>query len=97
MNFYKRSLEIQPEVIEIRRTLQRMPEVGFDLDRTVKFVKEKLTEICDKVPSAFFGLGMAPEDYPALSQHDPRIRFDEAAMAEGTALYAAAAVELLKG
>ncbi len=36
--------EIQNELKDIRRTLHRHPEVGFDLNFTKKFVKEKLTE-----------------------------------------------------
>ena len=45
MDIYKRAQEIQPEVVANRRYLHRHPELGFQLDNTVAFVKEKLTEM----------------------------------------------------
>ena len=45
MDIYKRALEIQPEVIANRKYLHQHPELGFALDNTVAFVKEKLTEM----------------------------------------------------
>ena len=45
MDILKRAQEIQPEVVANRRYLHRHPELGFALDNTVRFVKEKLTEM----------------------------------------------------
>ena len=45
MEYLKRATEINPEVIANRRYLHRHPELAFDLDNTVRFVKEKLTEM----------------------------------------------------
>ncbi|MBR0373882.1 MAG: amidohydrolase [Mogibacterium sp.] len=45
MDIYKRAQEILPEVIANRRYLHQHPELGFQLDNTVAFVKEKLTEM----------------------------------------------------
>ncbi|MBQ9686168.1 MAG: amidohydrolase [Oscillospiraceae bacterium] len=45
MDILKRAREIQPEVVANRRYLHQHPELGFDLDNTVRFVKEKLTEM----------------------------------------------------
>ena len=44
MDIKKRALELQGEVIANRRWLHQHPELGFQLDQTVAFVKEKLTE-----------------------------------------------------
>ena len=44
MDIKKRALEIQDEVVANRRWLHQHPELGFRLDQTVAFVKEKLTE-----------------------------------------------------
>ena len=44
MDIKKRALEIQDEVVANRRWLHQHPELGFALDQTVAFVKEKLTE-----------------------------------------------------
>ena len=45
MESLKRATEINPEVIANRRYLHQHPELAFDLDNTVRFVKEKLTEM----------------------------------------------------
>ena len=45
MEYLKRATEINPEVIANRRYLHQHPELAFDLDNTVRFVKEKLTEM----------------------------------------------------
>ena len=45
MDYLKRATEINPEVIANRRYLHQHPERAFDLDNTVRFVKEKLTEM----------------------------------------------------
>ena len=45
MEYLKRAMEIQPEVVANRRYLHQHPELGHDLDNTVRFVKEKLTEM----------------------------------------------------
>ncbi len=45
MEYLKRAMEINPEVIANRRYLHQHPELGHDMDNTVRFVKEKLTEM----------------------------------------------------
>ena len=45
MEYLKRATEINPEVIANRRYLHQHPELAFDLGNTVRFVKEKLTEM----------------------------------------------------
>ena len=45
VEYLKRATEINPEVIANRRYLHQHPELAFDLDNTVRFVKEKLTEM----------------------------------------------------
>ena len=45
LEYLKRATEINPEVIANRRYLHQHPELAFDLDNTVRFVKEKLTEM----------------------------------------------------
>ena len=45
MDYLKRATEINPEVVANRRYLHQHPELGHDLDNTVRFVKEKLTEL----------------------------------------------------
>ena len=45
MEYLKRATEINPEVIANRRYLHQHPELAFDLDNSVRFVKEKLTEM----------------------------------------------------
>ncbi len=45
MEYLKRATEINPEVIANRRYLHQHPELGHNLDNTVRFVKEKLTEL----------------------------------------------------
>ena len=45
MDYLKRATEINPEVVTNRRYLHQHPELGHDLDNTVRFVKEKLTEL----------------------------------------------------
>ena len=45
MDILKRAQEIQDEVVANRRYLHRNPELGFQLGNTVRFVKEKLTEM----------------------------------------------------
>ena len=42
MDILKRAQEIQPEVVANRHCLHENPELGFALDDTVGFVKEKL-------------------------------------------------------
>jgi amidohydrolase len=44
MDIKKRALELKAEVVANRRWLHQHPELGFRLDQTVAFVKEKLTE-----------------------------------------------------
>ena len=51
MDILKRAQEINEEVIANRRYLHQNPELGHDLDNTVRFVKEKLT-----------AMGYAPKD-----------------------------------
>ena len=45
MDILKRAQEIQPEVVANRHCLHENPELGFALDDTVRFVKEKLAEM----------------------------------------------------
>lgn len=45
MDYLKRANEIKDETIAIRRQLHENPEVGNDLENTVKLVREKLTEM----------------------------------------------------
>ena len=45
MEYLKRAMEIQAEVVANRRYLHQHPELGHNLDNTVRFVKEKLTEM----------------------------------------------------
>ena len=45
MDILKRAREISGEVIANRRQLHENPELGFELDKTVAFVKEKLKEM----------------------------------------------------
>lgn len=47
----KEAAALQPDLQQIRRTLHRHPEVGFELTQTKALVKEKLTE-----------MGYAPQD-----------------------------------
>ena len=58
MEYLKRATEINPEVIANRRYLHQHPELAFDLGNTVRFVKEKLTE-----------MGYAPADCEAGQMH----------------------------
>lgn len=44
MNFLKRAKELQEETIVNRRHLHKNPEIGYDLPKTTKFVKDKLNE-----------------------------------------------------
>ncbi|MDR7870922.1 MAG: M20 family metallopeptidase [Tissierellaceae bacterium] len=44
MDNYKRAYEIKEDIIEYRRNIHSMAEVGFDLPNTSKYVKEKLIE-----------------------------------------------------
>lgn len=44
MDIYKRAKELQDELVAIRRHIHENPEVGFELPKTVAFVKEKLIE-----------------------------------------------------
>lgn len=57
---------------------------------------EDFAYISSAVPSGFFVLGAAPEDYPALPQHNPRIRFDEDALVNGVAAYVCGALTWLE-
>lgn len=41
-NYLKRAKEIEPEIIKNRRYIHENPELGFELDNTVKFVLENL-------------------------------------------------------
>lgn len=45
MDNYKRALDIKDEIVANRRHIHANPEVGFDLPKTTKFVKEKLIEM----------------------------------------------------
>lgn len=44
MDYLKRAVELQNEAVEIRRTLHRIPEIGFELPKTTSFIKKKLEE-----------------------------------------------------
>lgn len=44
MDNYKKAYEIKNDIIEYRRNIHNMAEVGFDLPNTAKYVKEKLIE-----------------------------------------------------
>lgn len=44
MNNYERAYEIKADIVEYRRKIHGMAEVGFDLPNTSKYVKEKLME-----------------------------------------------------
>lgn len=57
---------------------------------------EDFGEISQLVPSAYFGLGACPEDYPAYSLHNPKIRFDERCMPIGVATHVNCAIGYLK-
>ncbi len=52
--------------------------------------------ISAELPSGFFAVGASPADYPALPQHNPRIRFNEDALVFGTAAYVAGALAWLE-
>ena len=43
-SIYAESKEMYDELIEWRRELHKVPELGLELPKTVSFVKEKLTE-----------------------------------------------------
>ncbi len=45
MDYLKRALDLKPEIIANRRYLHRHPELGHDLENTVRFVKKRLMEI----------------------------------------------------
>lgn len=52
---------------------------------------------CDKVPTAFFGIGAGVEDKSAwVAQHNPKIRFNEQALPIAAAIYCKAAMDYLK-
>lgn len=51
MDFLSRANELAPELTAWRRTLHEYPELGFELPRTVSFVKERLHE-----------MGLTPQD-----------------------------------
>ena len=44
MNLSQDIQALLPEAVRLRRSLHRIPELGFQLDSTVAFVKEKLSE-----------------------------------------------------
>ena len=57
---------------------------------------EDFAYVSSAVPSGFFILGGAPEDHPALPQHNPRIRFNEDALVNGVAAYVGGALAWLQ-
>lgn len=57
---------------------------------------EDFGEISMRVPSAHFGLGACPEDYPAYALHNPKIRFDERCLPVGVAVQVNCAIGYLK-
>ena len=57
---------------------------------------EDFAYVTEKVPSGFFALGAAPDDYPTLPQHNPRIRFNEDALVNGVAAYVCGALSWLE-
>ncbi len=47
-NYLTQANEIKNEIVEIRRSLHKNAETGFDLTETIKIIKDKLTELsCD--------------------------------------------------
>ncbi len=57
---------------------------------------EDFAYVSSAVPSGFFALGAAPDNYPALPQHNPRIRFNEDALINGVIAYAGGALAWLQ-
>ena len=57
---------------------------------------EDFAYVTQEVPSAFFAIGGASEDWPALPQHNPRIRFNEDAFVSGVAAYVGGALAWLE-
>ena len=57
---------------------------------------EDFSYITAAVPSGFFAVGAAPQDYPAYPQHNPKIRFDEGCFPYGVAAYVAGALAWLR-
>ena len=57
---------------------------------------EDFAYVSSEVPSGFLALGAAPADYPALPQHNPRIRFNEDALVNGVAAYVGGALAWLQ-
>ncbi|MDO4443209.1 MAG: M20 family metallopeptidase [Slackia sp.] len=67
------------------------------LDGLKAMGSEDFALIARRVPSAFFSLGAGVENpEERLPQHNPRIRFNEKALAQGAAAYAAAAMAWLE-
>ena len=66
-------------------------------DHTLKLpFSEDFSYISERVPSAFFLIGACPEKGEVLTQHNPRIIFDEESMKTGVLVYVAGAVGYLK-
>lgn len=57
---------------------------------------EVFSYISDLVPSTFFLIGACPENSEVLTQHNPRIIFDEESMKTGVLVYVAGAMGYLK-
>ena len=57
---------------------------------------EDFAFVTQEVPSGFFAIGGAPEDWPALPQHNPKIRFHEDAFVSGVAAYVGGALAWLE-
>ena len=45
MNMYQEALEMNDELLEIRKYLHQNPELGLELPITAKFVEDKLREM----------------------------------------------------
>ncbi len=57
---------------------------------------EDFAFVSAEVPSGFFVVGGAPEGYPALPQHNPKIRFEEDAFVSGVCAYVGGALAWLE-
>lgn len=57
---------------------------------------EDFSFVADRVPSAFIILGAAVEDGVKYGQHHPKVRYDEACLPIGAAVYAQVATDWLK-
>lgn len=58
---------------------------------------EDFAEITDRVPSAYYLIGAAPEEESKrFGQHNPKVEFNEAVLSMGAAIYAKTAMDWLK-